>query len=344
MLSINKLTLAIAAISAIGLTLPVQAALLVSSGGDNSIKQYDETTGAYIRDFVASGSGGLLSPQGLAIGANGNLFVSSQLNSSVKEYNGTTGEFVRDFVSADDGLSSPIGLTFGADGSLFVSSRNIPGANTDGVNRTGILQYDGATGELRNSIITGAAGFTPTPLDVVVGGPRNSIFYSESLRGFNPGSVTEYDPATNSFTKLVAAPDPFSQPLSPEGLALEGSSLFFTNNTEVGLIDLDDNTFDYFFVDKGSGSLQEPIGITIGENDNLFVVSSASNSVKQYDRQTGDFLGDFIVSGSGGLSNATYITSANVPVPEPSSVIGVVGLGSLFVGGAWQRRSTRKRS
>ncbi len=65
--------------TAIGLTtLPAQAALLVSSGGDNSIKQYDDVTGQYIRDFVTSSSGGLSDPQGLALGSNGNLFVSSR--------------------------------------------------------------------------------------------------------------------------------------------------------------------------------------------------------------------------------------------------------------------------
>ena len=56
----SSLALTIAAIGST--TLPVQAALLVSSSNDNSIKQYDETTGAYIQDFVASGSGGLLNP------------------------------------------------------------------------------------------------------------------------------------------------------------------------------------------------------------------------------------------------------------------------------------------
>ena len=101
--NITKSSLAMTIFAAIGAaTIPAQAALLVSSSGDNSIKQYDEITGAYIRDFVTSGSGGLLNPQGLDMGPNGNLFVSSQNTSSIKEYSGITGEYIGDFVSLDD--------------------------------------------------------------------------------------------------------------------------------------------------------------------------------------------------------------------------------------------------
>lgn len=346
--SFNKLSITLIG-TAIGLTMPAQAALLVSSGGDNSIKQYDEVTGQYIRDFIASGSGGLSDPQDLALGLNGNLFVSSKGTNSVKEYSGTTGEFVRDFASSNSGLRDPIGLSFGEDGSLFVTSTRIPGANTDGVERTGILQYDPTTGQLLNKIITGGSGFSPAPLDVAVGGPEGNVFISEEFFRSNSGGIRQYNLATNNFilfnlTPLPGDPAPETLPFSPQGLALKGSSLFFTNFQEVGLINLTNNTLDSFFVDKGSGGLRAAVGLTVGENDNLFVVNSVTNSIKQYDGQTGDFLGDFIAPSSGGLSNPTYITSANVPVPEPSSVLGVVALGGLFLGSGLQRQSSRIRS
>jgi len=119
----SSIALTIAAISST--TLPVQAALLVSSSGDNSIKQYDEITGAYIRDFVTPGSGGLLNPQGLTLGPNGNLFVVSGAG-SIKEYSGTSGEYVKDFASSREGL------TFTDDGSLFGTTGRIPGADAQG--------------------------------------------------------------------------------------------------------------------------------------------------------------------------------------------------------------------
>lgn len=329
--------------TAIGLaTLPAQAALLVSSSGDNAIKQYDDITGQYIRDFVTSSSGGLSSPQGLALGPNGNLFVSSQGTNSVKEYNGTTGEYIGDFVSSDDGLRSPIGLTFAEDGSLFVvGDTPVP---SDNVLRSGFFQYDGNTGELLNSVLTGARGFSVSPIDIAVGGPSNNVFFSNSVFRSNQGSIREYDPTTNNFNASVFGGDPLgSTPFSPQGLALEGSKLFYTNRREVGLIDLAGNTDDGLFVEVSSGGLDSAIGLTVGEDGNLYVSNSNTNSIKKYDGATGDFLGDFVTSSSGGLSRPTYLTSANVPVPEPSSVLGIVALGGLFVGSTLQRRMYNRK-
>ncbi len=256
---------------------------------------------------------------------------------SVKEYNGTTGDYIGDFVSADDGLRSPIGLSFAEDGSLFVGSSFVPGANIGDVERSGILQYDGTTGELLNGIPTGALG--PRPIDVAAGGSDNNIFFSQSRRGFTPGIIREYDPTTDSFTGLEVGPAGLSSlPFEPQGLALDGSNLFFTNRREVGLIDLANDTTNFFFVEVSSGGLDSAIGLIVGGDGNLYVSNSNTNSIKRYDGATGDFLGDFVTSSSGGLSRPTYLTSANVPVPEPSSVLGVVALGSLFIGGTLQRR------
>lgn len=347
--NIAKSSLAMTIFAAISAaTIPAQAALLVSSGGDNSIKQYDEITGAYIRDFVTAGSGGLFNPQGLDIGPNGNLFVSSQNTSSIKEYSGITGEYIGDFVSLDDDSIFPtaplIGLTFAEDGNLFVASPVIPMAKNGEVQLSGILQYNGTTGELLNGFITGAAGFTPVPIDVVVGGSNNSIFFSESSKGFNPGGIREYDPTISDFTQLSVSPHPLSTlPFEPQGLALEGNKLFFTNGREVGLIDLIINTSDSFFVDTSSGGLNSAIGLTVGEDGNLYVSNSETNSIKKYDGDTGNYLGDFVTSGSGGLSSPTYLTTANVPVPEPSSVLGIAALGGLFVGGALRGKANRRK-
>ncbi len=57
--------------------------------------------------------------------------------------------------------------------------------------QTGVLQYDGTTGELIGNIPTGSSGrnlATPggnQPFDVAVGGPNNTVFISETLARFN---------------------------------------------------------------------------------------------------------------------------------------------------------------
>ena len=323
---------------------PAQSALLVSSGGDNSIKQYDETTGAYIRDFVTSGSGGLLDPQGLTLGPNGNLFVAS--GSSVKEYNGTTGAYIKDFAS--EGLLDAEGLSFAPDGSLFVVSDFIPGteeevAGPDVVSwRNGLLQYDGTTGELignipisssgRNLIIRGAR-----VVDVVVGGPDNNLYVSVANTRRNSGGIRIYDPSTRESVGGLPIQDTF---ISPGGLAVGDSEIFFTVfGSEVDRFELATGTGGAFV---SGGGLTGAEDVTIGANGNLFVSDFGSNSIKQYDRQTGNFLGDFVASGSGGLSNPTYLTTANVPVPEPSSVLGVLAFGGLFAGSVLRRKRVAK--
>lgn len=345
--NLGKSSIAMTILAAISTaTFPAQAALLVSNSGDNSIKQYDDQTGAYIRDFVTSGSGGLSSPQGLALGPNGNLFVVSGDN-TVKEYRGTTGEYISNFVSLDEPISLQ-GLSFGEDGSLFVVTSRIPGtevevAGPDIVSwSSGVLKYDGTTGELIGNIPTSVTGNNlvatgPQPVDVAVGGPDDNLFISLSSARFNSGGIREYDPTTGAPIRGIPIQVQF---LSPRNLAVNDRNLFYTDSitARIGRIDLATGTADTSFIASDSGGLRGPSGIAIGENGNLFVSSSGTNSIKQYDSATGDFLGDFVASSSGGLSRPTYLTTANVPVPEPSSVLGLMAFGGLFAGSVLRRK------
>ncbi len=57
-------------------------------------------SGAFIDDFVSSGSGGLNFPMGMEFGSDGHLYVTSRNTDEVLRYNGTTGTFIDDFVSS----------------------------------------------------------------------------------------------------------------------------------------------------------------------------------------------------------------------------------------------------
>jgi hypothetical protein len=144
---VTKRHLLIAALVAIVMTafsVCAYADLLVSSRDSNSILRYNEATGAFIDEFVSSGSGGLNSPRSLLLGPDGNLYVSSGGTDSVMRYDGTTGaplpapgQMGAVFASGG-GLRGPAGLILGRDGNLYVDSQNT----------NSVLRYSGTTGGL----------------------------------------------------------------------------------------------------------------------------------------------------------------------------------------------------
>src|SRR6185503_17850217 len=100
------------------------AELFLSSFSGNRVLRYNETNGAFISVFVASGSGGLDAPHGLAFGPDGNFYVASANSDEVLRYNGTNGAFLNAFVPASGGwLDYPVWLEFRPDGFLYVSSQ-----------------------------------------------------------------------------------------------------------------------------------------------------------------------------------------------------------------------------
>ena len=82
--------------------------MFFSSYGNNSVIEYDATTGAFIRTFVPSGSGGLASPDGILFGQDHNLYVANSDNGppEVLRYNGQTGVFLGVFVQTGDGAAN----------------------------------------------------------------------------------------------------------------------------------------------------------------------------------------------------------------------------------------------
>lgn len=85
--------------------------LYVASGESNEVKRYNSHTGAFIDNYVPSGSGGLNGPYGLAFGPDGHLYVSCYNTGVVKRFQGQTGAFMDD-VAAGTGLTGPTELLF----------------------------------------------------------------------------------------------------------------------------------------------------------------------------------------------------------------------------------------
>ncbi|TWT40599.1 Virginiamycin B lyase [Phycisphaerae bacterium RAS1] len=196
--------------------------LYVASEGSHSIQRYDPGSGAYIDDFVASGSGGLLQPTGMTWGPDGHLYVPSFGLHSVLKYDGQTGAPLGEFVAPFSGqLSGPDnGTTFGPDGHLWVPSYNS--------NR--ICRYDGQSGAFLNSFAVGR----PRVMEF-----RDGVVYvtSESLDAVRRFNATTF--ASQGFFVASGAgglDTPVGMVFAPDGV------LYVTSATNDNILKYDGQT------------------------------------------------------------------------------------------------------
>jgi protocadherin Fat 4 len=96
--------------------------LYVSSISDGVVR-LNGTTGAFIDNFVALGTGGLTSAAGVTFGPDGNLYVSDQNSNAVRRYDGTTGAYIDDYL-VDGEVPGPAYMTFAADHQVTITNSN----------------------------------------------------------------------------------------------------------------------------------------------------------------------------------------------------------------------------
>ena len=144
-----------------GLAIGANTNVFVGDFGNQSIQQFNGTTGASLGAFVPTGSGGISQPHGIAfrggdcassLAAQGNLFESCFSSNRILQFDGATGASLGDFVpSGLGGLTNPTGLAFAPTtagvhaGNLFVAS--------SGDSR--ILEFNGTTGAFVSAFAAG---------------------------------------------------------------------------------------------------------------------------------------------------------------------------------------------
>jgi hypothetical protein len=152
-----------------------------------NVLRYDGVTGAFVGEFVKTGSGGLDSPIGMAFGPDGNLYLADTgvFNgiSAVRRYQGPNGAapgaFMDVFVPpGKGGLLATFALLFGPDGNddgrqdLYVTSNRYTGRGADKGAEGTVKRYDGRTGAFLGDFVpvgagglNNASGFTFTDTD-----------------------------------------------------------------------------------------------------------------------------------------------------------------------------------
>jgi streptogramin lyase len=277
----------------------ISRGLFVTSQFDHSVREYDRTTGAFVR-VAASALG---DPLGLVIGLDGNLLVSDGQTNQVKRYDSGTGAFIDVFASTN--LAGPTGMTI-HQGALYVTNSNPP---------QGVQKFDATTGMHIGNFVPSLAN--PSPRDVKVN-PANNRLY---VLYYNAATVETFDLTTMASLGLLM---PAGSPLGSGGLYTPSAMAFgpdgnlyisggtFGGNLGVRRYNPTTGAFIDFFANTGS-DLYSPIGITFGPDNNLYVATQNAANVMRFVYPTGTFKDFFVPNGGGGLTAPFHLTFGSGP-------------------------------
>jgi streptogramin lyase len=270
--------------------------LLVTSQSNQSVREYNGSTGTFVK--VAASGGALGDPLDVVVGLDGNLLVSDGQTNEVKRYNRSTGAFIDVFASTN--LSGPTGMTI-YNGSLYVTNSNSP---------QGVQRFDATTGANTGSFVPSLPN--PGPRDVKVN-PANKRLY---VLYYNNATVETFDLTTMASFGLLMPPGtpigsgglytPSSMAFGPDGnLYISGGT--FGGNLGVRRYNPTTGAFIDFFANTGSDSYS-PVGIAFGPDKNLYVATQNSANVMRFHYPTGTFMDLFVPAGGGGLTDPYHLT------------------------------------
>jgi DNA-binding beta-propeller fold protein YncE len=315
--------------------------LYIGDGGDDSVKRFDASTGKYLGNFVAPGSGGLEGPRGMVI-SQGNLIVVNQ--NVLEDFAGEilryqkNGSFLDALVPCNPPLGRitcdpnapfiPRGLIRGLGDTILVADLFSIGVNFQPPGH--VKEINAKTGEfLRNFDTTGfTAPFFPRG---IVRGPDGLIYVSvigslePSDPDFDPlsGYILRFNPRTGKLLDTFVS-NPADIPGSgcnqhlhrPEGLVFgPDNNLYVTSfRANAGDTDkilvfnrkgqcLDQKTIVLDEVEKPRSFAQS---LLFGPKDRLFVPMNNTGEVRRYNVKTKTY--DIFIPAGGNLENPWFMT------------------------------------
>src|SRR5262245_55679571 len=229
--------------------------LLVTSQLNHTVREYNETTGAFVK--VAASGGALGDPLGVVIGLDGNLLLSDGQTNQVKRYDKTTGAFIDVFASTN--LASPRGMTI-HQGMLYVPNVNLP---------QGVQRFDATTGVNTGHFVPSLTN--PGPNDVKVNPANNRLYVAY----YNDATVETFDLTTVASTGLLFPSrsgglyTATAIAFGPDGnLYVSGGGSPGGSPNGVRRYNATTGAFIDIFVNMGN---DYPFGIAFGPDNNLYV-------------------------------------------------------------------------
>ena len=275
-----------------------KAQIYVSNSNNNTIGEYDATTGTTINASLITTA----SPVGIAISGNG-LYVSNDSENppgnTIGEYNATTGTAIN--------ASLITGTLFNdvAAVGVALSGNNLYIAQLDD---TVISEYNATTGAAINSslISVGGGNSFNGPWSLAVSG--NNLYVDT----YN-GPIGEYNATTGA-----AINSSLTGPITDGSfIAISGNDLYAVSYNQIN----EYNATTGALIQHSATSVSNPEGITVSGNYLLFVTNH-NGTVGEYNATTGAVINSSLITG---LSNPQGIVvvgpaSAVIPTSTPTTV------------------------
>ena len=273
---------------------PECGARLYVSGWFSTVHVFEACTGQYLRDLDTRSR--LTGAMAVRLGPDGFIYAVAEGGGGVHKYRNDTLEYVGTFVEAP-GIGAT-GLAFDAQGVAYVA-----GFQTDDVRR-----FDRAGAPLGAAMTRNAAGLNG-PDNGMTFGPDGNLY----IPSWNNNSVVRFDPRTGETSLAVAngtAGLRHTRGLLP---ARDRQHIFITSEGSGSVLKWNLATGSVTVLASG---LSVPTGIDYGIDGNLLV--SSGNGVVRVDPATGQQLGTFVESGTGGISGQVFL--AVIPTADVAQV------------------------
>lgn len=304
------------------LSAPAHADLLVSSLHTRQILRFDETSGAYLGVF-ASTPGGSAS---MTVGPGGVLYVGHW--EGVERYDLRTGASLGSFVGSQH-IRGAYSLEFGLDKNLFVGDFGGTGDHST------VQRYDGRTGAYLDHFVPEGRGGLQSITDLEFG-PDGHLYVASRWEG----RVLRYDGRTGEFIDQFASTGGAN---GLQDLLFAPDGMLYALDEALQQVQRFDSTTGAFIDVFATGTFgTDGVSMSFGPDGHLYVTSGhVGDSVLRYDGRSGEFLGEFVAPGSGGLDYATDLLFTSM-IPEPGSyALFALGSGILAL---YCRRRRGKRN
>ena len=258
---------------------PIDNLVYVSSTNNDEILRYDVDDGTFVDVFVSGNN--LNGPKDLLLSSDGKYLYVINTDGDILRYDVDDGTFVDVFVSGNN-------LT---DAILSSDGKYLYVINTDG----DILRYDVDDGTFVDVFVSGN-----NLTDAILSSDGKYLYVINT-----DGDILRYDVDDGTFVDVFVSGN---NSLQPKDLLLssDGKYLFVSNYFDNEILRFDiESKQKIKFITPHDGKIDEPSSILFGPDSTLWVSSTGTDQLLQFDSATGIFLN---------------YTESTVPFEEPTGL------------------------